>query len=74
KEDKTKHTHEKEEHHDEHDTHEEVPYQAKVIEVISYAGDSVAIKGLKENEAYVSDGVYFIKSAMLKSSLGEHGH
>jgi hypothetical protein len=61
-------------HEHEHEEHEEVPYTAKVVEIIAYVGDDVAIKGLKENEAYVSEGVYFVKSMILKSSLGEHGH
>jgi len=68
------------EHHDEDEQdndeehHDEVPYQAKVVEIIDYVGDEVAIRGLKENVEYVSEGVYFVKSMMLKSSLGEHGH
>ena len=62
------------EEHGEHEEHEEAPYAAKVVEIIAYAGDYVAIKGLKVNEEYVSDGVYFVKSMILKSSLGEHGH
>jgi len=66
------HKHDAHEH--EHEEHEEVPYAAKVVEIIAYAGDDVAIRGLKENEEYVSQGVYFVKSMMLKSSLGEHGH
>ena len=60
--------------HGEHEEHEEAPYMAKVIEIIAYAGDYVAIKGLTKDEEYVSDGVYFVKSMILKSSLGEHGH
>ena len=62
------------EEHGEHEEHEEAPYAAKVVEIIAYAGDYVAIKGLKVDEEYVSDGVYFVKSMILKSSLGEHGH
>lgn len=60
--------------HGEHEEHEEAPYAAKVVEIIAYSGDYVAIKGLKADEEYVSDGVYFVKSMILKSSLGEHGH
>ena len=75
--------HEKEETHADHDEeeeghgheeHEEAPYLPKVVEIIAYNGDDVAIKGLKAGEEYVSDGVYFVKSMILKSSLGEHGH
>ena len=60
--------------HDGHEEHEEAPYLPKVVEIIAYNGDDVAIKGLKAGEEYVSDGVYFVKSMILKSSLGEHGH
>ncbi len=59
--------------HDEHED-EEVPYQAKVVEILSYSGDYVAIRGLEAGEEYVSEGVYFVKSMLLKSSLGGHGH
>lgn len=65
-------THEKEHEHDAHE--EEAPYKAQVIEVIAYNGDEVAVKGLLEGEEYVSNGVYFVKSMLLKSSLGGHGH
>ena len=60
--------------HGGHKEHEEVPYLPKVVEIIAYNGDDVAVKGLKVDEEYVSDGVYFVKSMILKSSLGEHGH
>ena len=71
------HEHEEEEHdeaeHGEHE-HEESPYAPKVVEPIAYFGDRVAVKGLEAGEEYVASGVYFVKSMMLKSSLGEHGH
>jgi ABC-type Zn2+ transport system substrate-binding protein/surface adhesin len=60
--------------HGRHEEHEEIPYAPQVVEIIAYNGDDVAIKGLKEGDEYVSDGVYFVKSMILKSSLGEHGH
>lgn len=74
---------EEKESHDDHDEgeeghskheEEEAPYEAKVVEIITYVGDEVAVKGLNVDEEYVSDGVYFVKSMLLKSSLGEHGH
>ncbi len=69
---------EKEESHGEggHDKHkeEDAPYEANVVSVIAYVGNEVAIEGLKAEVEYVSDGVYFVKSMLLKSSLGEHGH
>jgi biotin carboxyl carrier protein len=65
---------EKEDEHGHNEHEEEVPYEAKVVEIITYAGEYVAIKGLVEDEEYVSEGVYFVKSMLLKSSLGGHGH
>jgi len=79
--------HEHEEDHDEaheegeeheghggHEEHEEAPYAPKVVKIIAYNGDEVAVEGIAAGEEYVSDGVYFVKSMILKSSLGEHGH
>lgn len=70
------HHEEKEDHKKEsdHDEHKPSPYVANVVEIIAYNGNDVAIKGLHKNEKYVSDGVYYVKSMLLKSSLGEHGH
>ncbi len=65
---------EKEHEHEYHEDHEEVPYAPKVVEIISDFGDEVAIKGLDEGESYIAEGSYFIKSMLLKSALGEHGH
>jgi RND family efflux transporter MFP subunit len=65
---------------DEHEEHgheeekEEAPYQANVVKIIDYLGEYVAIEGIKAGEAYVSGGVYFVKSMLLRSSLGGHGH
>ncbi len=76
-EDTDNHIH-KEDSHDAHGhgTHkeEEIPYEPHVVEIIAYAGDEVAIRGLQAGMPYVSEGVYFIKSMLLKSALGEHGH
>ncbi len=67
--------HEEEEDEHKHDEHEEdAPYEAKVVEIIAYTGEYIAIKGLAQHEEYVSEGVYFVKSMLLKSSLGGHGH
>ncbi len=74
--DEEHHEDEEEEEEDEHHHQEEahVPYVPNVVEIINYNGNRVAVKGLKENQEYVSDGVYFVKSMLLKSSLGGHGH
>jgi biotin carboxyl carrier protein len=77
-------SHKEEEHHDEkeehkghgHDEHEEeeIPYDIKVVKILKKFDDYVAIEGLNEHEDYVSDKSYYIKSLLLKSSLGGHGH
>ncbi len=73
KEDETEdERHEEEEHH--HGEAHEIPYEPRVVEILAYSGDRVAVKGIEAGEAYVSEGVYFVKSLLLKSSLGEHGH
>ena len=70
---------EKDNHHDDnekHDEHEEEesPYEARVVEIITSDDKFVAVRGLEAGEEYVSDKSYYVKSMMLKSSLGEHGH
>ena len=62
-----------EEEHSEHDEHE-VSYEARVVEVIAQDETYVAVKGIEAGEAYVSAKSYYVKSMILKSSLGEHGH
>lgn len=63
------HGEEKEEHH-----HEAPPYEPHVVKIVAQFGDWVAVEGMHPGEKYVADGVYFVKSMMLKSELGEHGH
>lgn len=62
--------------HDNHDVHEEESptYEARVIEIIIQDDEYAGVKGIELNEEYVSDKSYYVKSMMLKSSLGEHGH
>ena len=71
-------THEGEEEHGEeeheHEHHEAVPYAPKVVNIIAGFGDEVAVEGIGAGELYVADGIYFVKSMLLKSALGEHGH
>jgi len=64
----------KEEEHKEEAHHEEIGYSPRVVNIIAYSGDDVAVEGIENDEVYVSEGVYFVKSMILKSSLGEHGH
>jgi len=71
--------HHEEEHHEEkegHHEHEEVeiPYDINVVKIITQNDTFVAIEGLDEHSDYVSDKSYYIKSLLLKSSLGGHGH
>lgn len=76
--------HEKEELHDEHKGHddhdnhdeheEEIPYEIKVVKIIKQNKNYTAIEGLHEGDEYVSDKSYHVKSLLLKSSMGGHGH
>ena len=78
--------HEEQEHHEQEESGEdhegeheeehghEVPYKAQVVEVLTSDEEFVAVEGLELGEEYVSDKSYYVKSMMLKSSLGEHGH
>ena len=68
------HDEEGEEHgHGEHEEHE-APYEVRVVEIVSEDEALVAVKGLEVGEEYVSGKSYYVKSMILKSSLGEHGH
>jgi len=66
KEEKHGHGHEHEE--------EEVPYGIRVVKVIKQNKNFVAIEGLREHDEYVSEKSYYVKSLLLKSALGGHGH
>ena len=66
-----------EEKHDDHEEHGEepsLPYEARVVEIITQDDEYAGVKGIELDEEYVSDKSYYVKSMMLKSSLGEHGH
>jgi len=63
----------KEEKHEEHEE-EEVPYEIRVVKIIKQNGNFVAIEGLKNHQEYVSAKSYYVKSLLLKSALGGHGH
>lgn len=64
--------HEKDGEHDE--DKESSAYEARVVEIITKDDDYVAIRGLEVGESYVSDKSYYVKSMLLKSAIGEHGH
>ena len=65
--------HEEGAHHGEHEE-SEAPYEIKVVDIITQDEKYVAVKGLNSGDKYVSGKSYFVKSMLLKSSLGEHGH
>lgn len=67
-------THDAHEGHDDHEEEAASPYLPRVVKIIAYTGDYAAVEGIEAEEEYVSDGVYFVKSMMLRSSLGGHGH
>jgi len=48
-----------------------VPYDIKVVKILGSDENYVAVEGLEPGEVYVSDKSYYIKSALLKSSLGD---
>ncbi|WP_456403474.1 efflux RND transporter periplasmic adaptor subunit [Hydrogenimonas sp.] len=60
--------------HEDEGHHDEAPYEPRVVTVITTFGEYAAVKGIEAGERYVSDGVYFVKSMLLKSELGGHGH
>jgi multidrug efflux pump subunit AcrA (membrane-fusion protein) len=59
---------------DDHDDHEELPYDVKVVNIVAQDEMFVGVEGLNEGDEYVANKSYFIKSMLLKSSLGGHGH
>lgn len=62
-----------EEKDDEHH-HDELEFDFKVIKILDRNSEVVAIEGLKENESYIDNDTHHIKSLLLKSSIGGHGH
>ncbi len=60
--------------HEGHDEQSKSAYEARVVKIIVEDGHYAAIKGLHAGEEYVSDKSYYVKSMLLKSSLGGHGH
>jgi RND family efflux transporter MFP subunit len=65
--------HNEENAHDEHED-EEAMYEIRVVKIITQDENYVAVEGLRVDEEYVSDKSYYVKSMLLKSSLGGHGH
>ncbi len=67
------HEEDEEDEEDEHDEHEE-SYAIRVVNIITQDEEFVAVEGLELGEEYVSNKSYYVKSMLLKSSLGGHGH
>lgn len=49
-------------------------FEPVYIKILQENEEYAAIEGLENNQKYVSDEPYKVKSVVLKSSLGEHGH
>lgn len=60
--------------HEDEDHEEDAEYEPRVIKIITQDENFVAIEGLDIGDEYVSAKSYFVKSLLLKSSLGGHGH
>ncbi len=56
---------------EEHEHHEEVPYEVRVVKIVAQDENYVGVNGLEVNEEYVSDKSYYVKSMLLKSSIGD---
>ena len=50
---------------------EEVPYDIAVVKIITTDDKYAAIEGLKAGQEYISGKSYYVKSALLKGSLGD---
>ena len=65
---------EEEEHEAQKESEEEdkeVPYDIAVVKIIMTDDKYAAIKGLKAGQKYISGKSYYVKSALLKGSLGD---
>lgn len=58
----------------EHEEHEKVLYEPKIVKILMQDDDFVAIEGLNVGDEYVSEDSFIVKSMILKSSLDGHGH
>lgn len=50
---------------------DEIPYEPRVVKVVAQDERYVGVEGIEAGEAYVSDKAYYVKSMLLKSSLGD---
>ena len=49
----------------------ESPYEVRVVKIINTDENYIGVKGIESGEEYVSDKSYYVKSMILKSSLGD---
>lgn len=49
----------------------DIPYDIAVVKILMQDDDYIAIDGINIGDDYVSDKAYYVKSALLKSSLGD---
>ena len=57
-----------------HEEEHEILFEPRVVKIITMDEEYAAVEGIKPGQEYVSDKSYYIKSMLLKSSLGEEGH
>ena len=57
--------------HGEHHEEDEAPYTLKVVQIVTQDEAYVAVDGLELGEEYVSGKSYYVKSMILKGSLGD---
>ena len=50
---------------------EETPYEVRVVKIVASDDKYIGIMGLEKGEEYVSDKSYYVKSMLLKSSIGD---
>lgn len=50
---------------------DEIPYEPRVVNVVAQDERYVGVEGIEAGEAYASDKAYYVKSMLLKSSLGD---
>ena len=56
---------------EEEEAEENIPYTLEVVKIITQDEDYVGVEGLSLGEEYVSAKSYYVKSALLKGSLGD---
>jgi len=55
----------------EEDEEYDSPYESRVVEIVAKDDKYVGVNGIEVGEEYVSDKSYYVKSMLLKSSIGD---